>query len=192
MYLQPSQGCPSFFPWWEKWLSYKLVKISNIIYKNNNEHTFWALTQNSQILPCFSFRRLPHPSFLLHWAHFLGVSFLSHRMSGQWNSGRKTTSKILKSLLTCFAKTWVQDAPRPLSMRSPGIRFSPPSDPILTLHQTIHSASRFWAKSTDGKFVVGTSLGFTSCEGKWVITVHSFFFFFFKKKLFTLCWGLAD
>lgn len=109
-----------------KWLSYKLVKISNIIKKNNNEHTFWALTRNPQILPCFSFRRLPRPSFLLHWAHFLGASFLSLRMSGQWNSGRKTTSKILKSLLTCFAKTWVQDAPRPLSMRSPGIRFCPP------------------------------------------------------------------
>lgn len=71
---------------------------------------FLALTRNPQILPCFSFRRSPRQSFLLHWAPFLGVSSLSHHMSGLWNSGRKTTSKTLKSMLTYFARIWGQDA----------------------------------------------------------------------------------
>lgn len=135
---------------------------------------FLALTRNPQILPCFSFRRSPRQSFLLHWAPFLGVSSLSHHMSGPWNSGRKTTSKTLKSMLTYFARIWGQDAlDLPLCKVQlhalSSKRWPPPPTPD-------HPLSTGWLPDsgpsmTDGQFAL--LLVSPIMQEKWVTTAYS-------------------
>lgn len=128
---------------------------------------FLALTRNPQILPCFSFRRSPRQSFLLHWAPFLGVSSLSHHMSGPWNSGRKTTSKTLKSMLTYFARIWGQYA-----LDLPLCKVQAPCFVLREVAPTPHPrsstqhrvASRLWTKYD--RWPICTPPGFTNYAGK--------------------------